>query len=260
MRGSFIKNRSHCLFVLLGTTLFLVAWGMLSLRYKPVLLPSPLETLHALGGLILDGELARHLLISLRRLAAGLALAVVVGTALGLPAGIFRSIEALLVPITAILLSSPAIVFIVLAMVWFGLTSTMVVFIIVLLVSPIMYVNTVEGIRSIDGKLREMAAVFRVPPVVRLRKIYLPGFVHHFLSGFSISAGFAVRLTVMAELLGARDGVGQSIAVSRSYLETDKLFAWIIVLVMLMLLLEAVVLRPLRKLSDRYKGLEKSRI
>jgi len=57
----------------------------------------------------------------------------------------------------------------------------------------------------------------------------------------------------MAELLGTNDGIGQSIAVARNYLETDRLFAWVFVLVVLLLVLDGICLRQLRKISERWK-------
>jgi len=182
MKTSFIKNNTHLFFVFIGLGLFSGLWGVMSLYYHSVLVPSPLETYYALADLTASGELAENLLISLNRLGIGLFCAVLWGTVMGVLAGFLPAIEWLLIPVVSILLSTPAIVFVVMAMVWFGMTSKMVIFIIILLVSPIMYVNTMDGIRSIDSKLREMATVFQVPLSVRLSKIYLPGFIHSFFT------------------------------------------------------------------------------
>ena len=139
------------------------------------------------------------------------------------------------------------------AMVWFGLGTTMAVFLVALLVFPLMHINTLEGFKSIDRSYLEMAKVFKIPVLVKLKKIYLPGIVHSFIAGFSLSAASSVRLTIMAELIGAREGMGQKIAISRSYLETDVLFAWVIIIIIIIIMLEWLVIRPLNRFANSWK-------
>lgn len=57
----------------------------------------------------------------------------------------------------------------------------------------------------------------------------------------------------MAELLGAREGMGQKIAISRSYLQTDHLFAWVLVLIFIVFALDWLFIRPVNRLANRWK-------
>lgn len=56
----------------------------------------------------------------------------------------------------------------------------------------------------------------------------------------------------MSELLGAREGIGQKIAIARTYLKTDYLFAWIIVLILILLSMEYLFIRPLKTFANRW--------
>ncbi len=187
---------------------------------------------------------------------AGLSLGLAIGTVSGIIAGLNKPYQLSLQPMINIILAIPAVVFAVMAMVWFGLGTTMSIFLVALLIFPIMHVNSMEGIKSIDIRLVEMASVFRVPGWVKVTRIYLPGFMHSFLAGLSLGLASSVRLTVMAELLGAQNGIGQAIAISRAYLETDKLFAYVIVLVIIVVLLEGLFFKPLRNYTAKWQGVK----
>lgn len=253
MRSSTSSPKTDTIYKLLGAGLIILLWQALSMRYLSVLVPSPAETLQACKNLFLSGEITDNLLISFKRQIAGLTLGVLTGTVTGLLAGIKRPIEMTMAPLINSLITIPAIIFVVMAMVWFGMGTVMAVFLVSLLVFPVMHINVVEGFKSIDANYLQMARVFRVPLAIRLKKIYLPGVLHSFLAGISLSTATSIRLTIMAELLGAQDGMGQRIAISRAYLETDQLFAWVLVLIFIVFTLEWVLIRPLNTMASRWK-------
>lgn len=253
MSSSISNPRDYRIYVLLGTIAIGVLWQVMSLHYNSVIVPSPYETWLALLELIRNGELTTNLAISFKRQITGLAIGVLCGTTTGILAGLIRHLEYFLIPIINSLLAIPAIIFVVMAMVWFGMGSTMAIFLVSLLVFPLMHINTLEGIKSIDRSYLEMAKVFKVPALVKLKKIYFPGIVHSFIAGFSLSAATSIRLTIMAELLGAKEGMGQKIAISRAYLETDVLFAWVIIIIIIIIMLEWLIIRPLNSYANQWK-------
>lgn len=235
----------------LGILLIIVCWQLLSIIYDAVFIPSPRDTLVAIITITKNGELKENVLISLMRQLTGLSIGVLVGISVGVVAGIFKKLEMLFQPFINLLLAVPAIVFVVMAMVWFGIGTKMNIFLVALLVFPVMYTNTIAGFHSIDKSLLEMAKVYLVPKRQLVFHIYFPSMVQALIAGFSLSMASSVRLTVMSELLGAREGIGQKIAIARTYLETDYLFAWIIVLILILLSMEFLFIRPLRKFTDR---------
>ncbi|MDD4767689.1 MAG: ABC transporter permease subunit [Desulfotomaculaceae bacterium] len=230
-----------------GVGLMLAAWQLLSMIYSTVIVPSPIETWRALAGIIASGELTENLKITFSRQFTGLLLGLALGVVTGVIAGIYKKIELITQPAILFLLSVPAIIFVTMAMVWFGMGTKMAVFLVALLVFPVMHTNTAAGIHSIAPELKQMAAVYRIPPLKKLTKIYLPGMRGHLITGFSLGMAASLRLTIMSEMLGAADGMGQRIFISRVYLETEKLFAWVVVLLIILVLLEFLTIRPLKK-------------
>lgn len=241
------STNSIRLWCAIGIGLMLAVWQLLSMRYSIVIIPSPIETWRAIIGIVTSGELTENLKITFSRQLMGLLFGLAIGAVTGVIAGIFKKVELLIQPTIVFLLSVPAIIFVTMAMVWFGMGTKMTVFLVALLVFPVMYTNTVAGIHSIELGLKQMAAVYRIPLLKKLTKIYLPGMRGHLITGFSLGMASSLRLTIMSEMLGAADGMGQRIFISRVYLETEKLFAWVAVLLLILVLLEFLTIRPLKK-------------
>ena len=253
MKVSISKTNRDYFYSLLGFLIIIMLWQILSMHYNPVLVPSPRETAAAFNEIWSSGALAENLAISFKRQSLGLAFGLAAGLGSGVVAGLNRRLELTIGPLVNSLMAIPAIIFVVMAMVWFGMGSTMAAFLVALLVFPIMHLNTLEGFKSIDRSLLEMGRVYRLPAWHTMKKIYLPGLTNSLVAGFSLAAASSVRLTVMAELLGAREGIGQKIAISRAYMETERLFAWVLVLIGILVILELVLIRPLNRFSLRWK-------
>jgi len=247
MTTSIIREISNKKFYLLGIILILAGWQVLAWFSHPLIVASPASTVRALYGMLANGELAKSLLITLQRQLLGLILGVIAGTSLGVIGGMKVSLDNMFLPAINTILATPGVIFVVIAMVWFGQGSTQVVFVTALLVLPIMYVNAVKGIHSIESNLLQMVKIYRVPWEITIRKLYLPGLLNGFIAGFSLSVASSFRTTIMAELLGAQNGIGNAIFVTRGYLETDKLFAWTVTLIVMVTLVEFLVFNPLNK-------------
>ncbi len=231
----------------LGISFVLLGWQLLSLKYSGVIVPSPADTWRALAEIFRSGEMAENLKVTFSRQLTGLLFGLAMGTATGVIAGIFTKVQLILQPMITLLLSVPAIIYVTMAMVWFGTGTKMTIFLVALLIFPLMHTNTASGINSIDPALKEMAEVYRLPPLKKLGQIYLPGMRGHLITGFSLGLASSMRLTIMSEMLGAVDGMGQRIYISRAYLETENLFAWVAVLLIILMLLEFLLIRPLKK-------------
>jgi NitT/TauT family transport system permease protein len=141
----------------------------------------------------------------------------------------------------------------VLALLWFGMGSSQVIFMITVITAPVNYVNTLEGMLSVDSRILEMAQVFRIPAHLRWWDIYLPGIGSAVLSGLTLAAGIGVRSLVLAEFLGARNGIGHSLFLSWTFLDTPALFAWILMCFLLLGLVEFGLLKPVRNHLMRWK-------
>lgn len=122
------------------------------------------------------------------------------------------------------------------------------------MVLPIVYTNLLDGIRSVDKKMLEMADVFGMTFPRRMKYIWLPAVKPFLISGCRISLGLAWKSGVAAELIGIPDGsVGEALYYSKLFLDTADLFAWTVVIVLLSVVFEKLFLFLLKKLL---KGVE----
>ncbi|MCX8032722.1 MAG: ABC transporter permease [Thermoleophilia bacterium] len=232
----------------------LAVWQVLSWTVNPVFLASPGATAKALVRLAWEGRLWVELLVTLKRLVIGLLLGATGGWVLGILAGLDRRIRSFLEPARWVVMTVPAVVIAMLAMLWFGLGDSTVIFMVAVIVFPTMFVNTVSGVLSVDPRLVEMGKVYGFSRRLMLTEIYLPAIASPALAGLTLAAGIGVRAVVLGEVLGATSGIGHAFSRAHSWLETDELFAWIVVLLALMGVIEFGALRPLRKRAARWRS------
>ncbi|MFW6409906.1 MAG: ABC transporter permease [Halanaerobiales bacterium] len=250
-----IKNR--LVNFLLSTTFFMVVliiWGIMAERFNPLLLPSPVRVGKALLDLMYSPEFYRHLTVTLKRTLFGYGGAVGMGilTALLLSTSSFW--QRVIRPVITVIQATPPIIWLALAVIWFGIAEDLTpIFLIFMVTFPIIFVNIFAGIQDIDIKLVEMARLYRCSRKKIIWEIYLPALFPHLISALSIGFAFAWKSTVFAECLGSSSGVGYALSVANSNLATDYLFAWAIILISFMLIVEYLILKPLQKKVTRWK-------
>lgn len=238
---------------ILGVFIFLILWQLLSMVSHELIIASPVDTLLALIRMFQTECFWANLAITLGRFGAALLIGCPAGFTLGLVAGLRPNFGRVFEPVRWSLMSMPPIVLVTVSMIWFGMGSVQTIFATALLILPIMYVNTIEGIEAVDSKILEMGKVYRSGFVTLLRDIYLPGIAGPVLAGLTLSAGLAVRIVVLAEVLGASSGVGYEFALSRTNLETPEIFAWIIVCLFMVGVFEFGILNPAKNHIMRWK-------
>jgi NitT/TauT family transport system permease protein len=246
-------RRTGLLYTLAGVAALLIGWELLSLFVNPAIMASPAATIRALADLAWGKTLWIQLLITLERLVIGLAVGAAVGWVLGVAAGLEPRLRSFLEPLRWVGMTTPVVILAILAAIWFGLSDFTVIFVVTLIVLPIMYVNTLEGVLAIDRRLVEMGRVYRFPRGLLLREIYLPGVASPAIAGLTLATGIAVRAVVLAEVLAATSGIGHAFVRANSLLETPQLFAWVLVLLALMAVIEFGVLRPVRRRAMRWR-------
>ncbi|HEX2905559.1 MAG TPA: ABC transporter permease subunit [Phototrophicaceae bacterium] len=238
---------------LAGIGLLLLGWQLLAMTTHSAIVASPAATLAALHQLGRSGQLGIELVISLKRLLIALALASGLGFGLGLIAGFSRACRALLEPLRWVTMTLPTVFVAILGLLWFGLGDTQVIFLVMVITAPVIYLNTLAGFDTLDQHLIEMGRVYRFPRWQFFTDIYLPGIGFNVITGLTLAAGLGVRAVLMAELLGAADGVGHSFNRAWTFLKTPELFAWMLASLLLMALLEFGLLMPLRRVLMRWQ-------
>lgn len=225
-----------------GTVLLLVIWALAAANSLPAILPGPVPVLQALVDLVFEKEFwSETLLPSIGRAAAGLALAFVFGAAFGLAGWRWPVISALFAPLRLILLGMPAPILAILCILWFDGGSTTVILTVAALLVPVLQIAITEGMDAIDRQLQEMAQVFRVPMLRQLHRIMLPAVWSALGPALRVAVANALRVTLLTELLAGSEGLGAAVQRAQSWLQTDRLFALVIIILLLIGLTDAVL-------------------
>ena len=151
--------------------------------------------------------------------------------------------EELLTPLVAAVKAVPVASFVILILIWVSSKNLSVV-ISFLMVFPILYTNTRNGLRELDTALLEMTDVFQVPRPVRLRWVILPQLYPYIRTGCSLSLGLCWKAGTAAEVIGIPNrSIGEHLYQAKIYLDTPGLFAWTAAIVYVSFCLEKAVLK-----------------
>ena len=235
--------------------LLLAAWEMASLAWGSLALPDPAVTAIALWQRVCEGAAGQALAITGRRAMAGLLLAIVLGSVVGMAAGLSITASTVARPLVTVLLGTPPVAWLVLAMLWFGASDGTPVFTAFVACFPVVFIGALQGTRTLDHHLHDMARVYRLPWRMRLADLYLPHVSSYLFPAWINALGTAWKVAVMAELLSSADGVGAALAVSRSQLDMPATLAWIGVVVLTLLAVEYLLLEPVKREVERWREL-----
>ncbi len=218
---------------------------------QKILLASPVDVARRLVELVPQMEFLKSLSFSLVRILGGFFLGLAIAVTLAALAGRFMFLRQLLAPLISAMKSIPVASFTILALIWIS-SKNLSVLISVLIGIPIVYSNMLEGIDSLDPKLKTMADIFEIPSGRRFVGVYLSQLLPYFRSACRLAIGLCWKSGIAAEVIGVPDGsIGEKLYMSKVYLETADLFAWTLVIILLsficeklfMLLLDAAVRR-----------------
>lgn len=238
---------------LLGLISLLGLWQLLASQISTMVLASPIQTLLRLFELIKAATFWQQLFITLVRLFYALTLACFIGFVLGYIAGRHAWLKFYLAPFRWVLMSVPPVIVVLIAMLWFGMGSTMVVFITVLLLAPTIYINTQKAVEQIDNHWFELAQVYRFSLYQRFSKIYIPAISAPLCATLIIVCCNGVRIVVLAEVLGAHQGVGFELANASSNFDSAELYVWVMVSLLIVAFMELVLLRPVQNYLLRWR-------
>ena len=238
---------------LASIALLLAAWLAGSHVMGARLLPPPQAVGLAIGREALSGALAFNLGVTLARVAVSFTIAMALGTVIGLAMGRFAFADRLGDPWLVTLLNLPALVIIVLAYVWGGLTETAAITAVVLNKLPIAAVTVREGARALDRTLDEMAAVFRMGRWVRLRHVVLPQLAPYLAAAARSGLSLVWKIVLVVELLGRPNGVGFEIGVAFQLFDVTRILAYALAFVAVMLAIETLLVQPFERHASRWR-------
>jgi sulfonate transport system permease protein len=209
--------------------------------FTSVEVASPVAVFDAGRQLWDQGVLQSNLLISLLRVAEGLALGVVTGVALAVICGLFWLGEDLLDPVIQAARAVPILGLVPLAIIWFGVGETPKVFLIALGCTFPVYINTYAAIRGVDMKLVEAGQTFGLSRWGLVRRVILPGALPGFLTGLRFALVGSWIIDVVAEEINAQSGLGYLINQAQTTNRTDIMFLCLGIYAILGLLTDVIV-------------------
>lgn len=230
-----------------GLLLPLVLWSALAASgsVDPVFLPSPSVVLARLLSWWDDGLLG-DIGISMMRVVAGWAVAALLALPLGLLIGSWRSVQALLEPLMDFIRYMPAVAFIPLVMVWVGIEESAKVSIIFIGTFFQMVLMVAEDVRRVPMAQIEAAQTMGATQMEILEKVIVPSAKPALLDTLRVTMGWAWTYLVVAELVAANSGLGYSILKAQRFLQTDKIFAGILLIGLLGLVIDQLFRRAHR--------------
>ena len=216
-------------------------------------LPTPAAVLAVLEREAADGALFHHLGITLARMAAAFVIAMSIGSALGILLGRSTRADRLFGPWLTVFLNIPALVVIVLAYVWFGLTEAAAIGAVAVNKIPNVVVVLREGARTIDEQYVEMARSFRMARSDVLRHVLLPQLTPYFAAAARSGLALIWKIVLVVELLGRSDGVGFQINLYFQMFDVAGILAYTVAFVAVIQLLELCVLQPVEGRLTRWR-------
>lgn len=227
-----ISRRTYGLLALAGLLVPLLAWGLLSAfgGVSPVFLPGPDKVVLRIITWATEDDLLGDAAISTLRVVAGWALSALIAVPLGLFIGSWRAVQALLEPLTDFVRYMPAVAFIPLVMLWVGIDEGAKVAIIFIGTFFQMVLMVAEDVRRVPMAQIEAAQTMGATRQEVLEKVILPSAKPALLDTLRITMGWAWTYLVVAELVAANAGLGFAILKAQRFLQTDKIFAGILLI------------------------------
>jgi NitT/TauT family transport system permease protein len=233
--------------------LLLVAWIVGSHLLGQRLLPEPKTVALALLDEARSGALAFNLSVTLLRVFASFAIAMVLGAFIGLLMGRNPIFDSLADPWLIVLLNLPALVIIVLAYIWAGLTDTAAIIAVALNKLPIAIVTIREGARALDPALDEMATIYRMGSGSRLLYVSLPQLAPYLVATARSGLSLVWKIVLIVEMIGRPNGVGFEIGAAFQLFDVTRILAYALAFTVVMLAIEALLVQPLERHVSRWR-------
>ncbi|HXV78925.1 MAG TPA: ABC transporter permease [Candidatus Binatia bacterium] len=237
--------------------LFLLLWEFVS-RSSPSLqlyIPPVSQVIVALSQLIVSGQLAAHLLTTLRRFLEGYLLAAAIAVTLGVVLGYFRLAHSLLETLIEFLRPMPSVAIVPVAILLLGIGDAMIVAVTVYASAWPILINTIDGVRHIERTLVDTGRTFGLARRRILWEIILPAASPYIVTGLRVSLSIALILVTTAEMIAGSQGLGFFILDEERSLRSRAMYAGIILVAMLGYLLNRLFLALEEKAMKWHRGM-----
>jgi NitT/TauT family transport system permease protein len=237
----------------LSLIVFVLFWQLLALALASPLMPSPVLVVMGLWDHLIEGELLSSLGITLARVVVSFAIAMAIGTAVGIVMGRYRRWDAMLDGLLVLGLNIPALVTIILCYIWFGLSEVAAVTAVAVNKIPVVIVTVREGARAVDRRLMEVAKVFRLSRLKTLSSVYMPQLYPYLMAAARNGLALIWKIVLVVELLGRSDGVGFQLGTFFQFFDITSILVYTLTFAGIILTVEALGMRPLERRLSRWR-------
>lgn len=218
----------------------LAMWQVASLALKNDSFPTAIEAIRAIPDILGDKESLINILASLRRMAIGFGIAVLVSIPLGLLMGRSRAVAAFFNPLLMVVYPVPKAALMPIIMLWLGvgdITKTLVIFLGVSL--PVIY-HSFEGAKAVEEKMLWSGAAMGLSSLQRLVRIVLPAALPEILTGCRTGLVLALITMITSEMIARQSGAGNILFNALDMGQYDTVFAMIIIVGAMGICLDAI--------------------
>ena len=249
MRSVLYRNR-YWLIAIAAALVFFGIWELVAhIIGISAILPTFTSTVAALGGLLATGTFYAAVAASLLRTVAGFVVAFI----LGITAGKYKTLAAVMKPINAFMRTVPVAAITLVLAIWVG-SNVLPSVIGVLLVFPVIYEQARSATENIPRELEEVMEESGASFPYRFRTVYLPMILPQLLSGISATFGMNLKAVITAETLAySLHSIGIQIYYAKAnfVFEAPTLFAWVVAAVILAVVMEIAIKTLVRFLTRK---------
>lgn len=251
--GSTVTSR-HQIWRYAGYVGFIAVWQLLATYvFEPFVLPGPYAIAQEMWDTVRGGDFWENFSATLKHLFIGFIIAFVIGTAVGIAIGRSAYWEGFFSDYVMLTLTTPGLVFALIAVMIFGLAVWAPIVAIVLTSFPHITVNVVEGVRAIPSELSDMATAYGVDRRNRLRNVVIPAVAPFLFTAVRYGFAIAWKITALTELFGGSAGIGRQMRVEFQLFNVTGVLAWAFFLVAFALVMERLVLLRLERRFFRWR-------
>lgn len=232
---------------------FLLAWDIAANVIDHRHLPRPLDVWRTLVDQIENGKLLFHVGMTLWRVAVSFALAMLIGSAIGLVLGRNAMADKLFDSWLIFFLNLPALVIIILCYVWFGLTEVAAIMAVAINKIPNVAVTVREGARSLSRDLSEMAQIYQLGAWKTLRHVTLPQLAPFFAAAARSGLSLVWKIVLVVELLGRSNGVGFQLHTAFQLFDVSMILAYAVSFILVVQAIEMGILQPIEARVNRWR-------
>ncbi len=236
---------------ILAVFFWIAVWQLASMLVnKEMLFASPFAVIRALAGLTGKGVFWISIFHSFFKIVLGFLLAIALGILLAVLSYGNIVLKEIVTPLMKTIQATPVASFIILALLWVR-SKNLSILCSFLMTLPVIYTNVLQGLYGTDPKMLEMAAVFRIRRLKKIRYIFIPAVMPYFVSASTVGLGLCWKAGIAAEVIGLpKFSIGEQLYEAKIYLMTEELFAWTMVIIFISVISEKLIIRLIRIIQE----------